>query len=314
MRNEYRIYLQKFELKKNTIQTALNDTFYILKNVGKDEFWNVVMADDFEERARNALTNALRLNSKGNYNTNVNSYLSHLRKFRNYIMLNREGTVLDSAQMLDQKAVSQKENENTDIPIPSSEQVDYYLRKWDELEKYHAQEDALDKLFLDLCPRNTDIEDVLLKVATLNAFYSTNIFSVYPVAKHILSLDIDVRLKVGDVTIMEDIQKVTINGRDMKLYSFATKYCSHHNPLDFPIYDSYVEKVLCYFRDRDAFADFKTSELKSYIKFKSVLIDFQRFYGLDKHNFVSYKLNRGEFIPLIDASKHTLWGFPSYIS
>lgn len=67
-------------------------------------------------------------------------------------------------------------------------------------------------------------------------------------------------------------------------YSFATKYCSHHRPLDYPICDSYVEKVLCYFRDRDKFASFKTPELKDYTKFKGTLIDFRSFYGLDQYN------------------------------
>ena len=70
---------------------------------------------------------------------------------------------------------------------PSSEQVEFYLRTWDELENYHLQEDALNKLFFQLCPENVEMSDILLKVAALNDFYSTNIFSVYPVAKHILS-------------------------------------------------------------------------------------------------------------------------------
>lgn len=170
------------------------------------------------------------------------------------------------------------------VPNPSSEQVEHYLRAWDELENYHLQEDALDKLFFTLCPGNTDMSDILLKVAVLNDFYSTNIFSVYPVAKHILSLDIDDRLKTGDVALVSDIQKVTINGVEKNFYSFATKYCSHHRPLDFPIYDSYVEKVLCYFRDRDKFASFKTPDLKDYAKFKGTLIDFRSFYGLDQYN------------------------------
>lgn len=95
-----------------------------------------------------------------------------------------------------------------DVPLPSSEQVEYYLRAWDELENYHLQEDALDKLFFKLCPENTDMSDILLKVAALNDFYSTNIFSVYPVAMHILSLNIDDRLKIGDVALVSDIQKL----------------------------------------------------------------------------------------------------------
>ena len=92
------------------------------------------------------------------------------------------------------------------VPKPSSEQVEFYLRAWDELENYHLQEDALDKLFFQLCPENLEMLDILLKVAALNDFYSTNIFSVYPVAKHILSLDIDARLESGDVTLVSDLQ------------------------------------------------------------------------------------------------------------
>ena len=69
-----------------------------------------------------------------------------------------------------------------------------------------------------------------------------------------------------------------------KFYSFSTKYCSHHKPLDYPIYDSYVEKVLCYFRDRDGFDKFKTLELKDYEKFIGILIEFRSFYGLDRYN------------------------------
>lgn len=56
------------------------------------------------------------------------------------------------------------------VPKPSSEQVVFYLRAWDELENYHLQEDALDKLFFTLCPENIDMSDILLKVVALNDF------------------------------------------------------------------------------------------------------------------------------------------------
>ena len=171
-----------------------------------------------------------------------------------------------------------------DIPTPSIEQVEHYLQTWNTLENYRLQEDALDKLFLELCTKNIEISDILLKVVALNDFYSTNIFSVYPVAKHILSLDIDSRLNSGDITLVSDLQKVIIGGIVKNFYSFSTKYCSHHKPLDFPIYDSYVEKVLCYFRDRDRFSNFKTLELKDYKKFKDTLVEFKYFYGLDKYD------------------------------
>ena len=97
-------------------------------------------------------------------------------------------------------------------------------------------------------------------------------------------MDVDARLKAGDVTLVRDIQKVTINGVEKNFYSFATKYCSHHNPLEYPIYDSYVEKVLKHFRDRDGFSKFSNDDLKDYIRFKGTLVDFGKFYGLDQYN------------------------------
>lgn len=173
---------------------------------------------------------------------------------------------------------------NINVPSPSVEQVEFYLSAWNNLENYHLQEEALDKLFFTLCPENKSISDILLKVVALNDFYSTNIFSVYPVAKHILALDIDSRLNNGDTTLVLDIQKVVINNTERNFYSFATKYCSHHKPLEYPIYDSYVERMLCYFRDCDGFSLFRTSELKDYEKYKDTLIKFRLFYGLERYN------------------------------
>lgn len=66
--------------------------------------------------------------------------------------------------------------EKTNVPNPCPDQVERYLRAWDELENYYLQENALDKLFFKLCPENTEMSDILLKVAVLNEFYSTNIF------------------------------------------------------------------------------------------------------------------------------------------
>ena len=196
-----------------------------------------------------------------------------------------------------------------DIPKPSPEQVKYYLKTWDALENYSLQEDALDKLFFTLCPENKEISDILLKVAALNDFYSTNIFSVYPVAKHILSLNIDSRLKKGDVTLVSEIQKVEINGVQKNFYSFATKYCSHHNPKDYPIYDSYVEKVLCHFRDQDKFISFKTKDLKDYTEFKTILVGCREFYGLDEFSLKEidkYLWQLGKkFFPKLYSNKYS---------
>ena len=170
------------------------------------------------------------------------------------------------------------------IPKPCQKEVEKYLNKWDSLENYVLQESSLDKLFFKTYPKNDDINDILIKCSSLNDFYSTNIFSIFSVAKHILKLNIDKRLKEGDATLVNDIAKVKINGKDKNFYSFATKYCSYHFPTIYPIYDYYVEKVLLYFRDKDHFLDFKKSDLKKYDLFKNILISFRNYYGLNEYN------------------------------
>ena len=177
-----------------------------------------------------------------------------------------------------------RKHKSENINKPCAEEVETYLKKWEALENYRLQETALNKLFFYTYPQNQQIEDILVKVATLNDFYSTQIFSVYPVAKHILDLNIDDRLQEGDLTIVNDISTVMMENETKKnFYSFATKYCSHHQPDKYAIYDSYVEKVLLYFRNVDHFSVFRDTELKSYEEFNRVLRDFQRYYHLEKY-------------------------------
>ena len=180
--------------------------------------------------------------------------------------------------------ISNGDDNMINVPRPSKSEVLKYLNRWDSLENYVLQENSLNKLFFNTYPLNDNIEDILIKVSSLNDFYSTNIFSVFPVAKHILQLNIDERLKNNDVTLVNEISHITISGKQKNFYSFATKYCSHHNPVEFPIYDSYVDKVLNYFKRKDGFAEFKKEELKDYKKFKNVLIQFKKFYDIDEFN------------------------------
>ncbi len=170
------------------------------------------------------------------------------------------------------------------IPKPSIAQVKKYISKWEKLENYVAQENALNKLFHEKIPQNKKIDEVLIKVATLNDFYSTNIFSIYSVAKHIHSLNIDKNLKNGDESIVSKIQKVHVKRKLKNFYSFASKYCSHHNSKDFSIYDSYVDRILRYFRKEHRFYQFENDDLKEYKSFKKVMFEFRKFYGLESFN------------------------------
>lgn len=86
------------------------------------------------------------------------------------------------------------------------------------------------------------------------------------------------------MSLVEEIAHVKV-GRDQverTFYSFATKYCSHHQPSKYAIYDNYVEKVLIFFKNRDHFCDFKNKDLKDYPKFISVIKQFMVYYKLSK--------------------------------
>jgi len=69
------------------------------------------------------------------------------------------------------------------INNPSESEIDSYLKKWDSLENYVLQESSLKKLFSCTYPNDVEMNDVLIKVCSLNDFYSTNIFSPFTVAK-----------------------------------------------------------------------------------------------------------------------------------
>ena len=282
IRAAYIVYLHTQGLTQNTINTSKSDAFYLWKKRGKDVFWSVIYSSDFEDLGKDVLLKTLRQYSKGDVDRNVNGYMVHLRYFRRFLASESAIDIPTIAAKPEATTKRKPRKVNQDLPDPCVEQVERYLDKWVSLEDYALQEDALDKLFFELCPENKDISDVLLKVSALNDFYSTHIFKVFPMAKHIVALDVDERLRAHDVSLVGDIQR--ISGRDRNHYSFATKYCSHHKPSDFPIYDSYVDRVLRYYRRRDEFCDFVDSDLKEYTHFKAILIAFRSFYDLEDYN------------------------------
>jgi hypothetical protein len=168
------------------------------------------------------------------------------------------------------------------IPAPTRAIVKNYLKKWDGLENYVTQEKSLEMLFRKTYPKNKRIEHILIKVCCLNQFYSTRLYWPLMAAKQIALLDIDKALAAGDEKLVNKISKIKIpNGRTINFYSFASKYCSHHRPDCYPIYDSFVEKMLMYFRRQEKFYKFRKADLHNYAKFKEILEQFKAFFGLE---------------------------------
>ena len=167
----------------------------------------------------------------------------------------------------------------------SKSEIEKYLTLWDSLENYRLQESSLKKLFTKTYPLNDDLDEVLIKVCALNDFYSTSIYYPVQVAKHIVSLQLDKKLIIKDPKVVNEIASVQVKkDKLINYYSFATKYCSHHHPTLYPIYDSYVDKLLMHFKKEDNFFEFKKADLKIYENFKNILEKFRIFYDLEDYD------------------------------
>ncbi len=173
-----------------------------------------------------------------------------------------------------------------ELKTPTIELVEEYLEKWRSHEKdYSAQEASLHKLFSKTYPNNDDLNDVLIKVCALNSIYYTNIMSPLTVAKHIVALKIDNRLAKGELSLVKDIAQIVMRGeKPWNFYSFATKYCSHHRSDIYPIYDSYVHKLLIMYQMKDSFHKFSAEDLRDCEKFIEIIKKFISFYKLDTFN------------------------------
>ena len=171
------------------------------------------------------------------------------------------------------------------IPLPNEVRVKRSLENWQKLENYKLQEKSLNLLFGELCPTNKKIENVLLKVSALNDFYSTHVFATYKLARHILGIKIDSKLNSNIFEIVNKIAKVKIKKKNKNFYSFATKYCHHHKPENFPIYDYYVERMLMYYKSQCKndinFPVYKKQDLKDYPKFIKIINEFKVYFKLD---------------------------------
>lgn len=160
---------------------------------------------------------------------------------------------------------------------PTKELVEKYRRQFEH--KNRADEDAIKELF-KIFPDNKDYKGVLLKSIVINTLYSTQIGAIKNVARNIFELDIDARLIQGDPQVVDQIAKLTIKVRGSskekkrRNYSFATKYCSFHQPSLYPIYDSIVDKVLKAYQRQDRFSSQPLGNLKDYGRFKEVLEEF----------------------------------------
>ena len=177
VRHLYMPFLQSQGVGPNTIKTAYVDSFYLWRKGDHDLFWKAVESNDADAKAM--LLDALRKNTTGDAEKLVSGYLSHLRRFR--LFLASEGTAepktVAAALTKPTAPVQYRRKADIDVPTPSKEQVESYLAKWDALENYHLQEDALDKLFEGVTERDVMLAFTLMISVTAKAIIASWLIS-----------------------------------------------------------------------------------------------------------------------------------------
>lgn len=168
------------------------------------------------------------------------------------------------------KDLRQKIDKFNDNPRTDSLEINYPAIK--------NAEKGLKKLF-ETFPRHESLDEIYLKVVAINGLYSTNIYDTYRIAYHIFNNveNIDNRLVEGDPKLVNDIAKghgIRSKGKaeDKYFYSFATKYCSFHNPEKYAIYDTLIQDLLIKLHNRDIV---NTKEEK--IGYKILREDYRKF-------------------------------------
>ncbi|STP13484.1 hypothetical protein [Helicobacter cinaedi] len=192
-------------------------------------------------------------------------------------------------------------------------------------ENYREQEKVVENIFSEngvfaKLGRENLQQIVLLKVSVLDSFYSTNLakFGIYEVAKHITKLEqkdqIHQKIRNANPQNYNELKNIVKQIAECKrkddkkkvFYSFATKYCFHHNQNAFRIYDSFVREVLVFFNNgksdtSNKFADIpselvgtnfygkklidtKLRKLENYDTFLKAIDRFAKFYGLKNEN------------------------------
>jgi hypothetical protein len=171
------------------------------------------------------------------------------------------------------------------LPRPTVELIETECKAFDQ-ESWLAEE-ALGQLRAQF-PVNTDIRQVLLKVLVLNKLYGTMIrdIDVETVAKHIVGLTndhfLDQLLAQGS---LDAVSLITDCPNLKKYLSFASKFCSWHNPTAYPIYDGNVRECLWAYGKQDRFAKFRNEDLWYYRKLVETVIAFRNYYELNSLTF-----------------------------
>lgn len=188
-------------------------------------------------------------------------------------------------KLLDDEKVRKQEIKYGRNDKPSSTMVDYFIET--EWEKYAFEESVLNLIFERFCNEG-DKKHVFARLIGLNSLYSTslsieqmkNLSSVIS-SKH----EVFLRAKGQYISgLVKEIRDEFYSRYKYDPYSIVSKYCSHVNDRDYPIYDSYVATMLKWYREKYKeckIFGFEDKELNDYDKFRDVVKIFINRFSLE---------------------------------
>lgn len=180
------------------------------------------------------------------------------------------------------------------INKPSKDDIKRINNIWEtkhEVRHYALETKALDLIF-NQYKNNTNLLEIIIKIGCLDNFYSTNAtknIKIPDIAEKILNIkDFDLRIQKWDTDLVRELAIFGKGDKEIKLYSFASKYCTLHNCMvhkrnDYAIYDSIVCKKLKDFNKLYPFTEFSDDNwtLESYPRYREILCLFIEKFELD---------------------------------
>lgn len=134
--------------------------------------------------------------------------------------------------------------------------------------------------------KNNNKDEIRLKISAINNHEINDNYALEAMTEHILKLNIDKRLASNDLTLVEDIANITVQGRQLRLLNFASTYCSYHKPDIYPIYSGqHSEIAKRYIKEHNL--NVNPDQLDRYLVMKQVLDDIIKRHLSDKEvNYV----------------------------
>lgn len=138
-------------------------------------------------------------------------------------------------------------------------------------------------------PLNTNADDIRIKLSAINDTGISQNTLMEDTIDHILSLKMDIRIKQGDLSVVEDLAHITSNGKIFYLLHFASVYCNFHRPDIYPIYsEQHLDFYKRYIKENNLPLDL--DKINTYDVFAKALNDLVRQLGLaGKMNYLQIR-------------------------